>query len=119
VERDETAKRVSSCHLALLMWRYPELLPRPAIRGYQQVLPSDIALLGAQDLARVGPINLVIVGGHARVILGLVVVRDYVTLDLICFGRYYECYAIFRHIRHMFPRTLWRMYLCWVILGLM
>jgi len=33
-------------------------------------LPSDIALLGAQDLARVGPINLVIVGwpceGHTR-----------------------------------------------------
>ncbi len=60
MERDETAKRVSSCHLALLMRRYPELLPRLAIRGYQWALPSDIALLGAQDLARVSPINLVI-----------------------------------------------------------
>ncbi len=70
VERDETAKRVSSRHLALLMRRYPELLPRSAIRGYQRALPLDIALLGAQDLARVGPINLVIVGwpcqGHTR-----------------------------------------------------
>jgi site-specific DNA-cytosine methylase len=31
-----------------------------AIRGYQRALPSDITLLGAQDLARVGPIDLVI-----------------------------------------------------------
>ncbi len=42
VERDETTRRVSSRHLALLMRRYPELLPRSAIRGYQQALPSDI-----------------------------------------------------------------------------
>jgi hypothetical protein len=34
VERDETTRRVSSCHFALLMRRYPELLPRSAIRGY-------------------------------------------------------------------------------------
>ncbi len=62
VERNETGKRVSSCHLALLMRRYPELLPRLAIRGYQRALPLDIALLGAQDLAKVGPIDLVIIG---------------------------------------------------------
>jgi len=62
VERDETAKKVSLCHLALLMWRYPELLTRSAIRGYQWALPSDIALLGVQDLAKVGPIDLVIAG---------------------------------------------------------
>ncbi len=46
VERDETVKRVSSHHLALLMRRYPELLPRSTIRGYRRALPSDIALLG-------------------------------------------------------------------------
>jgi hypothetical protein len=34
VERDETAGRVSSRHLALLMWQYPELLPRSVIQGY-------------------------------------------------------------------------------------
>ncbi len=34
VERDETARRVSSRHLALLMRQYPELLPRSTIRGY-------------------------------------------------------------------------------------
>ncbi len=70
VERDETARRVSSHHLALLMWRYPELLSRSTIQGYQRALPLDIALLGAQDLARVGLINLVIAGwpcqGHTR-----------------------------------------------------
>ncbi len=68
--RDETTRRVSLRHLTLLMRRYPELLPRSAIRGYQRVLPLDIALLGAQDLARVGPIDLVIVGwpcqGHIQ-----------------------------------------------------
>jgi hypothetical protein len=31
VERDETARRVSTHHLALLMQRYPELLLRSAI----------------------------------------------------------------------------------------
>ncbi len=46
MERNETARRVSSRHLALLMWRYPELLPRSAIQGYQRALPSDIALSG-------------------------------------------------------------------------
>jgi site-specific DNA-cytosine methylase len=71
MERDETAKRVSSHHLAILMRQYPELLLRSAIQGYQRALPLDIALLRAQDLARVGPINLVIAGwpcqGHTRV----------------------------------------------------
>jgi hypothetical protein len=46
VERDETARRVSSHHLTLLMQRYPKLLPRSAIQGYQWTLPLDIALLG-------------------------------------------------------------------------
>ncbi len=70
VETDETTRRVSSRHLALLMQRYPELLPRSAIQGYQRALPLDINLLGAQNLARIGPINLVIAGwpcqGHTR-----------------------------------------------------
>ena len=70
VERDETARRVSSRHVTQLMQRYPELLPSSAVRGYQRALPSDIGLLGAQDLARFGPIDLVIAGwpcqGHTR-----------------------------------------------------
>jgi hypothetical protein len=70
VEKDEIARRVSSRHLALLMQQYPELFPRSAIRGYQQALPLDIALLAAQDFARVGPIDLMIARwpcqGHTR-----------------------------------------------------
>jgi hypothetical protein len=46
MEKDETARRVSLRHLALLMRRYSELLPRSAIQGYQRALPSDNALLG-------------------------------------------------------------------------
>jgi hypothetical protein len=34
VERDETARRVSSRHLALLMRQYLKLLPRSPIQGY-------------------------------------------------------------------------------------
>jgi hypothetical protein len=71
VKRDETARKVSSCHLALLMRLYPKLLSRSTIRGYQWALPLDImALLGAHDLERVGPIDLVITGwpckGHTK-----------------------------------------------------
>jgi hypothetical protein len=61
-ETDETTKRVLSRHLTLLMQQYPELLPRLAIRGYQRALPLNITLLGAQDLVKVGPIDLVITG---------------------------------------------------------
>jgi site-specific DNA-cytosine methylase len=43
---------------------------RSAIQGYQWALSSDIALLGVRDLARVGPIDLVIAGwpcqGHTQ-----------------------------------------------------
>jgi hypothetical protein len=109
MERVETARRVSSHHLALLMRRYPELLSRSAIQGYQRALPLDIVLLGAQDLARVGPINLVIVGwpcqGHTRAGRGE--------------GLHDPRSHMFWEMLHVFPRTFWRMYLCWVILGLM
>jgi hypothetical protein len=37
------------------------------------------------------------------VILGLVMVKDYVTFDLVCFGRCCGCYTIFRYIKHVFP----------------
>ncbi|PTQ43569.1 hypothetical protein MARPO_0024s0079, partial [Marchantia polymorpha] len=71
VEKDETARRVSSRHVTQLMQRFPLLLPRSAVRGYQKALPSDISLLGAPDLDRVGHIDLVIAGwpcqGHTRV----------------------------------------------------
>jgi hypothetical protein len=46
----------------MLQQRYPHLLPTWAIQGYQRSLTSNITLLGALDLARIGPINLVISG---------------------------------------------------------
>ncbi|BBN03753.1 hypothetical protein Mp_2g26090 [Marchantia polymorpha subsp. ruderalis] len=70
VEKDETARRVSSRHVAQLMQRFTSLLPRSAVRGYQKALPTDISLLGAPDLDRVGHIDMVIAGwpcqGHTR-----------------------------------------------------
>ncbi|BBN14385.1 hypothetical protein Mp_6g11220 [Marchantia polymorpha subsp. ruderalis] len=62
VEKDETARRVSSRHVTQLMQRFPLLLPRSVVRGYQKALPADISLLGAPDLDRVGHIDLVIAG---------------------------------------------------------
>ncbi|OAE30300.1 hypothetical protein AXG93_3964s1130 [Marchantia polymorpha subsp. ruderalis] len=59
VEKDETARRVSSQHVAQLMQQFPSLLPRSVVRGYKKALPSDISLLGAPDLDRVGHIDMV------------------------------------------------------------
>ncbi len=46
-------------------------MPRSTIQGDQRALPSNIALLGAYDLVKLGPIDLVIAGwpcqGHTRV----------------------------------------------------
>lgn len=69
VEKDEASRRASLRHVASLVYRYPDLLPNTAVRAYQHQLPADISLLGAQDLTRVGEINLVIAGwpcqGHS------------------------------------------------------
>ena len=69
VEKDETARRVSLHHITQLVQRYPNLLPQSVVQGSQRALPSAILLVGAQDLARVGPIHLVIAGwpcqGHS------------------------------------------------------
>jgi len=50
------------------------LLPNTAVRAYQHQLPTNISLLGAQDLTRVGEINLVIAGwpcqGHSTAVQG-------------------------------------------------
>ncbi|BBN16821.1 hypothetical protein Mp_7g09570 [Marchantia polymorpha subsp. ruderalis] len=48
VEKDETARRVSSRHVTQLMHRFPFLLPRSAVRGYKKALPSDIHCWGRQ-----------------------------------------------------------------------
>jgi len=62
VEKDPQAKQASMWHVVMLQQRYPHLLPMSAIQGYQRSLLNNITLLGAFDLARIGPINLVIFG---------------------------------------------------------
>jgi hypothetical protein len=49
-------------HVMMLQQRYPHLLPTSTIQGYQCSLPSNITLLKALDLARIGPIDLIISG---------------------------------------------------------
>jgi len=46
----------------MLQQKYHHLLPTWAIQGYQCSLLNNITLWGALDLARIGPIDLVIPG---------------------------------------------------------
>jgi hypothetical protein len=62
VEKDPQAKQASMRHVMMLQQRYPCLLPTLAIHGYQHSLPGNITLLGTPNLARIGPIDLVIFG---------------------------------------------------------
>ena len=68
--RDEITKRVSSHHLALLMRRYPNYCRGRLFEDINELCHQTFVLLGAQGLARVGPIDLVIAGwpcqGHTR-----------------------------------------------------
>jgi hypothetical protein len=59
VEKDPQAKQTSMQHVMILQQRYPHLLPTLAVQGYQRSL-LNITLLGVLDLARIGPIDLVI-----------------------------------------------------------
>jgi len=62
VEKDPQAIQASMWHVMMLQQRYPHLLPTPTKQGYQCSLPSNIALLWAPNLAKIGPIDLVIFG---------------------------------------------------------
>jgi hypothetical protein len=62
VEKDPQVKQTSMRHVMMLQQRYPHLLPTSAIQGYQCFLPNNITLLGTLDLAKIGPIDLVIYG---------------------------------------------------------
>jgi len=62
VEKDPQAREASMRHVMMLQQTYSHLLPTSAIQGYQHSLPNNITLLGALDLASIGPIDLVISG---------------------------------------------------------
>jgi len=44
-------------HVMMLQQKYPHLLPRSTIQGYQHSLPNNITLLGALVWAKIGPID--------------------------------------------------------------
>jgi site-specific DNA-cytosine methylase len=62
VEKDPQARQASMQHVMMLQQSYPHLLPTSSIHGYQHSLLSNITLLGTLDLAKSGPIDLVIFG---------------------------------------------------------
>jgi site-specific DNA-cytosine methylase len=70
VERYETARKVSSHRLTLLMRRYPNYCRGWLFEDINELCNQTFVLLGAQGLVRVGPIDLVIVKwpcqGHTR-----------------------------------------------------
>ena len=55
--------------------RFPLQLPATAVQGCMSILPSDIRLVGEEDLHRLGRVDLVMAGwpcqGHSRAGLGL------------------------------------------------
>jgi hypothetical protein len=57
----------------MLQQRYPNLLPTLAIQGYQHSLPN-ITLQKALNVAKIGPIDLIFLNGHAK---GVYMVRGH------------------------------------------
>jgi hypothetical protein len=50
------------CHIMMLQQQHFDLLPTLMVQGYQHSLTNNITLLEAQDLDKIGPTNLVILG---------------------------------------------------------
>ncbi len=60
MEKDAQVKQASMQHVMMLQQKYPHLLPTSTIHGYQRFLPINITLLRVPNLAKIGPIDLVI-----------------------------------------------------------
>ncbi len=60
VEKHPQVEQASMRHVMMLQQKYPHLLPTSTIHGYQHFLPNNITLLRVPNLARIGPIHLVI-----------------------------------------------------------
>ena len=75
VDNNAIVSRAAKHHLQQLQMRYPKQLPASAIQGCMSRLPADIALIGQEDLQRLGRVDLVVAGwpcqGHSRAGLGL------------------------------------------------
>ena len=70
VDNNAIVSTTAKHHLQHLRMRYPKQLPASAIQGCMSRLPSDIALIGPEDLQRLGRMDLVMAGwpcqGHSR-----------------------------------------------------
>ena len=70
VDSGFAANRAARHHMQRLLALYPEQLPPSAIRGCFGKLPRDVTLVSADDLCRLGHVDLVIAGwpcqGHSR-----------------------------------------------------
>ena len=70
VDNNAIVSTVAKHHLQQLRMRYPKQLPASAIQGCMSRLPPDIALIGEEDLERLGRVDLVIARwpcqGHSR-----------------------------------------------------
>ena len=75
VDNNAIVSTAAKHHLQQLQMRYPKQLPASAIQGCMSRLPADIALIGQEDLQRLGRVDLVMAGwpcqGHSRAGLGL------------------------------------------------
>ena len=74
VDNHNTVHRAARHHIAQLRARYPGQLLASAIQGCMSQLPSDIALIGEEDLRRLERVDLVMAGwpcqGHSRAGMG-------------------------------------------------
>ena len=66
--------KVAKHYIKQLQARYPRQLPASAVQGCMSRLPSNISLIGEEDLQRLGRVDLVMAGwpcqGHSRAGLG-------------------------------------------------
>ena len=74
VDNNDMVSKATKHHIKQLQARYPRQLPASAMQGCMSQLPSDISLIGEEDLQRLGRMDLVMAGwpcqGHSRAGLG-------------------------------------------------
>ena len=69
VDNSNMVSKAAKHHIKQLRARYPSQLPASAVKGCMSQLPQDIALIGEDDLHRLGRVDLMIAGwpcqGHS------------------------------------------------------
>ena len=97
VDNNIIVRRSAMHHLQQLQMRYPRQLSASAIQGCMSRIPTDIALIGYEDLKRLGRVDLVVAGwpcqGHSRAGLGqgLQDPRSGLFWELLRLLRWWQC----------------------------